>query len=244
MQILYFFFLAGFVLCAPMLAQDVLGGITGTVKDATGAAVPDATVRARNIDTNLEVVQHSQANGSYTVGNIPAGTYRVTFTKDGFETETHTQVLVNANRTTTVDGDMKVGTVSTTVEVTSTPLMNQVDTTNGYVVDQLTIQETPLGTGSFTQLAILSPGVHADFLGGAGSNTGLGNQAIFANGNRDTSNSFSLNGVDTNNLFNGNSTSQVKISAPAARFRPAPRSTAPSARRCPRRRSKPSRKSR
>jgi hypothetical protein len=58
-------------------------------------------------------------------------------------------------------------------------------------------------------LAILSPGVHADFLGGAGSNAGLGNQAIFANGQRDTSNSFSLNGIGTNNLFNGNSTSQV-----------------------------------
>ena len=87
--------------------------------------------------------------------------------------------------------------------------MNQVDTTNGYVVDQLTIQQTPLGTGSFTQLAILSPGVHADFLGGSGSNAGLGNQAIFANGQRDTSNSFSLNGISTNNLFNGNSTSQV-----------------------------------
>ena len=71
------------------------------------------------------------------------------------------------------------------------------------------IEDTPLGTGSFTQLAILSPGVHADFLGGAGSNSGLGNQAIFANGNRDTSNSFSLNGTSTNNLFNGNSTSQV-----------------------------------
>jgi hypothetical protein len=208
-QVVYFLFFASFALRAPMPAQDVLGGITGTVKDATGAGVPDATVRARNIDTNLEVVQHSQSNGSYSVGNIPAGNYRVTFTKEGFETETHTQVLVNANRTTTVDGDLKVGTVATTVEVTATPLMNQVDTTNGYVVDQLTIQETPLGTGSFTQLAILSPGVHADFLGGAGSNSGLGNQAIFANGNRDTSNSFSLNGVDTNNLFNGNSTSQV-----------------------------------
>ena len=208
-QIVCFVFVAGFAVHAPVLAQDVLGGITGTVKDATGAAVPDATVRAHNIGTNLEVVQHTQTNGSYSVPNIPVGSYTVTFTKDGFQTETHTQVLVNANRTTTVDGDLKVGTVSTTVEVTSTPLMNQVDTTNGYVVDQLTIQETPLGTGSFTQLAILTPGVHADMLGGAGSNTGLGNQAIFANGNRDTSNSFSLNGVDTNNLFNGNSTSQV-----------------------------------
>ena len=208
-QIVFFVFFAGFVLRTPLLAQDVLGGITGTVKDATGAAVPDATVRARNIGTNLEVVQHTQTNGSYTVQNVPAGAYRVTFTKEGFETETHTQVLVNANRITTVDGDLKVGTVATTVEVTATPLMNQVDTTNGYVVDQLTIQETPLGTGSFTQLAILTPGVHADMLGGSGSNAGLGNQAIFANGNRDTSNSFSMNGVDTNNLFNGNSTSQV-----------------------------------
>ena len=91
------------------------------------------------------------------------------FTKTGFETETHTQVLVTSDRTTTVDGALKVGAVSTTVEVTATPLMNQTDATNGYVVDQLTIQDTPLGTGSFTQLAILTPGVHADFLAGAGS---------------------------------------------------------------------------
>ncbi|MGA2588960.1 MAG: TonB-dependent receptor [Bryobacteraceae bacterium] len=196
-------------LCLPIRAQDVLGAITGTVRDASGAAVPDATVKARNIDTNLEVTQHTQGNGSYSVSNLPAGTYKLTFTKEGFQTETYTQILVNGNRTTTVEASLRVGAISTTVEVTATPLMNQVDTTNGYVVDQLTIQETPLGTGSFTQLAILTPGVHADMLGGAGSNAGLGNQAIFANGNRDTSNSFSLNGVDTNNLFNGNSTSQV-----------------------------------
>jgi hypothetical protein len=118
-------------------------------------------------------------------------------------------VLVNGDRTTTVDGDLKVGTVATKVDVIATPLMNQVDATTGYVVDQSTIEQTPLGTGSFTQLAILSPGVHADFLGGAGTNAGLGNQAIFANGQRDTSNSFALNGISTNNLFNGNTTSQV-----------------------------------
>jgi len=134
---------------------------------------------------------------------------KLSFTKQGFKSETHTQVLVNSDRTTTVDSVLQLGAVSSTVEVTSTPLMNQVDTTNGYVVDQLTIEQTPLGTGSFTQLAILSPGVHADFLGGAGANAGLGNQAIFSNGQRDTSNSFELNGISTNNLFNGNSTSQV-----------------------------------
>jgi hypothetical protein len=93
------------------------------------------------------------------------------------------------------------------VEVSATSLRNEVDTTNGYIVDELTISRTPLGTGSFTQLAILSPGVSADFLNGSGTNAGLGNQSIFANGQRDTSNSFSLNGVSTNNLLNGKSSS-------------------------------------
>ncbi len=195
--------------CLPLDAQQVLGAITGTVKDASGALVADVTVKAVNSATNLSVSEKTQSNGSYQVSNLPAGIYQLSFSKEGFETETHTAVLVNADRTSTVEGNLRVGAVSTTVEVTATPLMNQVDTTNGYVVDQLTIQDTPLGTGSFTQLAILSPGVHADFLGGGGANTGLGNQAIVANGQRETSNSFSLNGVTTNNLFNGNSTSQV-----------------------------------
>jgi hypothetical protein len=190
-------------------AQQTLGSITGTVTDPSGAIVSDAAVKAVNIATNLEVAAQTKTNGSFVIPDLPAGTYRVTVTKDGFKTEIHTQILVFGNRTTTVDTTLVVGSIGTTVEVNAVPLMNQTDTTIGYVVDTNTIATTPLGTGSFTQLAILSPGVHADFLGGGGANTGLGNQAIFANGNRDTSNSFSLNGVSTNNLFNGNSTSQV-----------------------------------
>jgi len=204
----------GVAFCASLLlvrlgAQQILGAITGTVKDATGASVPGVNVRARNTATNLEVRAETQTNGAYLLSNLPIGTYELSFTKEGFEKESHTAVVVQGDRTTTVDGSLQIGTTTTTVEVTASPLMNQVDTTNGYVVDQLTIEQTPLGTGSFTQLALLSPGVNADFLSGSGTNAGLGNQAIFANGQRDTSNSFSLNGVSTNNLFNGNSTSQV-----------------------------------
>jgi hypothetical protein len=202
--------LSVFLLAIPTAsAQETFGAITGTVTDSTGAVVADATVKARNVGTNQEITQHTDSKGFYSAQNLPVGDYAVSFSKQGFETETHTQILVNGNRTVTVDSTLRIGAVSTMVEVTSTPLMNQTDTTNGYVVDQKVLQETPLGTGSFTQLAILTPGVHADLLGGAGTNAGLGNQAIFANGQRDTSNSFSLNGISTNNLFNGNSTSQV-----------------------------------
>ena len=153
-------------------AQLTLGGITGTVTDPSGAVVSDATVKAVNIATNLEVSAHTKANGSFQIPDLPDGAYRVTVTKDGFKTETHTKILVFGNRTTTVDTTLVVGSISATVEVNAVPLMNQVDTTIGYVVDTQTIETTPLGTGSFTQLAILSPGVHADFLGGGGANTG------------------------------------------------------------------------
>ena len=202
----------GFILSlqAPLaFGQTTLGAINGTVTDASGAVVQGATVSARALATNLEVTAKSKNDGSYEIGDLPIGTYEMKFSRDGFTTAVYPQIIVQGNRSSTVNAKLTAGAVATTVTVNATPLMNQVDTTIGYVVDTNTIATTPLGTGSFTQLAILSPGVHADFLGGGGANTGLGNQAIFANGNRDTSNSFTLNGVSTNNLFNGNSTSQV-----------------------------------
>jgi hypothetical protein len=193
----------------PARAQVVRGSITGTVTDASGAVVPGVKVAVQNVNTGLFETTVTNHTGNYGVSSLPIGSYRVTFSKAGFETQIHSAIVVESNRTSTVSGALRPGALTTTVTVSATPLMNETNTTNGYVVGQRTIQSTPLGTGSFTQLAILSPGVHADFLGGGGSNTGLGNQAIFANGNRDTSNSFSLDGVSTNNLFNGNSTSQV-----------------------------------
>jgi hypothetical protein len=206
--------LFGSVLLAalPLCAQELLGGITGTVTDATGAVVPGANVTVRNLDTNLEVKITASVGGSFLAPNLPSGNYSVSISKEGFKTETHPAIVVQANRTTTVNGRLEVGAVATSVEVTSTPLLNQVDTTNGYVLDSQTILNTPLGTGSFTQLAILSPGVSADFLPGSGSNAGLGNQAIWSNGQRDTSNSFSINGLTNNNLFSGKTGSAASSS--------------------------------
>src|ERR1700719_1083254 len=102
-----------------------------------------------------------------------------------------------------------LGQVGTTVDVQAAPTMNAVDTTNGYILEKEQIDEIPLPTGSFTGLVILSPGVNAELPNGTGANAGLGNQPIWANGQRDTSNTFLLNGVDASNLFNGKSTSQV-----------------------------------
>ena len=118
---------------APALAQQIFGAISGTVQDATGAAVQEVTVKARNVATNLTTTVHSQSSGFYSISNLSTGTYEVTFTKEGFATESHAEVLVNGDRTTTVDASLRVGAVATKVDVVGTPLMNQVDTTTGYV---------------------------------------------------------------------------------------------------------------
>jgi hypothetical protein len=191
------------------LSQQLLGSIEGTVTDASRAALPDVAVKIHNLDTNLEQSSVTSRSGSYRFFNLPIGNYSVTFTKDAFQSEVHSPVQVLANRTSTESAALKVGAVTSSVEVTASNGLNQVDTTNGYVLDQNIISNSPLGTGSFTQLAILSPGVNADLLGGSGSGSGLGNQAIWSNGQRDTSNSFTLNAISGNNLFNGKSTSQV-----------------------------------
>ncbi|MGB9203316.1 MAG: TonB-dependent receptor [Terriglobales bacterium] len=194
------------------VSQQTLGSMNGTVTDSTGAVIQGAAVKARALATNLEITATSKSDGSFSIADLPIGTYEVKFIKDGFETDVHPQIIVQGNRTATVNAKLKPGLVSASVTVEATPLLNETDTTTGYTLNEVQITETPLGTGSFTQLAILSPGVSADLLNTAGTNAGLGNQAIWSNGQRDTSNSFMINGVNANNLFSGKSTSQVTSS--------------------------------
>ena len=193
-------------------AQQTLGAMNGTVTDISGAVVSNAQIKARAVATNLEVNAQSKGDGSFSIADLPIGTYEVRFIKEGFETAVYPNIILQGNRTTTVNARLHPGAVSSQVTVEATPLLNQTDTTTGYTLSEVQINEFPLGTGSFTQLAVLSPGVSADLLNTAGSNAGLGNQAIWANGQRDTSNSFTVNGVYANNIFNGKSTSQVTSS--------------------------------
>jgi hypothetical protein len=201
-----------FFLTCSALGQQTLGALNGTVTDTTGAIVQGATIKAHSADTNLEVTATSKSDGSFSISDLPIGTYALTFTKDGFQAAAYPQIIVQGNRTATVNAKLKPGQVSSTITVESTPLLNETDTANGYTLGTLQIESVPLGTGSFTQLAIQAPGVSADFLSGSGSNEGLGNQGIEANGQRDTSNLFTFNGVNANNLFNGNSTSNISDS--------------------------------
>jgi hypothetical protein len=192
-----------------LLAQQTLGGITGAVTDPSGSVIPNATVTVLDEQTSLTRTLVTNGAGTYSFVNLPIGSYTVTFAATGFETQKTPHITVQGNRTATLNAQLKIASTGQTVEVDATPLMNAVDTTNGYVMDKTQIDTVPLATGSFTGLAVQSAGVNAELSGGTGANSGLGNAPIWANGQRDTSNSFLLNGVDASNLFNGKSTSQV-----------------------------------
>ncbi len=190
-------------------AQQTLGAIVGTVTDPQGGVLPGVAVKAVEEDTHLTRTAETNAEGSYALQDLPIGKYTITFSREGFGAMRFPGIVVQANRTVTLPAQMSVGSVTEAVTVEANPLLNATDTTNGYVLDKAQIESIPLPTGSFTGVAILSPGVNAELPGGTGANSGLGNAPIWANGQRDTSNSFSLNGVDGSNLFNGKSTSQV-----------------------------------
>ncbi len=163
-------------------AQQTLGGIAGTVTDVSGGVLDGVDVKVVQDGTQLTRSARTSATGGYAFSDLPIGSYTVTFTRDGFSVARFPGITVQSDRTVGLPAQMTVGTASESVTVNATPLMNVEDTTNGYVVGKAQIEETPLPTGSFTGLAILSPGVNAELPGGTGVNSGLGNAPIWANG--------------------------------------------------------------
>ena len=127
----------------PYAQAQTLGGITGTVSDKTGGVLPDTLVTIVGDQTQLTRTLKTNANGSYDFVNLPIGTYTLTFTHEGFETQKIPSITVQADRTATINAALPVGKVGTIVEVQAAPLMNAVDTTNGYVLEANQIDSIP-----------------------------------------------------------------------------------------------------
>ena len=84
-------------------SQQTLGGITGTVTDTSGGVLADTSVTLIGDQTTLTRTQKTNSSGSYEFVNLPIGTYTLTFTHDGFETQKIPSILVQANRTVSLN---------------------------------------------------------------------------------------------------------------------------------------------
>src|ERR1700753_3343671 len=104
--------LAALLLPLASTAQQTLGGITGTVIDPAGSAVPGAQVKATSEETGLEREAKTNNQGNYQLNDLPIGKYTVTFTLQGFSTEKVPGILVQADRTVSLQGQLAVGAVA------------------------------------------------------------------------------------------------------------------------------------
>jgi Carboxypeptidase regulatory-like domain/TonB-dependent Receptor Plug Domain len=181
-------------------AQEVTGGITGTVTDPSHAVVPNAKVTATDVARGTVWPTTTNSVGVYNFPRLPAGTYRVKVSAKGFATSTKPAFGLQMNQVARVDFQLQVGTTTQTVVVTGTPPLLQTDTMQrGFVTNSNFNVNLPLATRNFIQLTLLAPGVTtpdpSSFRNG--QRTGGGGRP-YVNGNREEANNFLLDGIDNN----------------------------------------------
>jgi Carboxypeptidase regulatory-like domain len=188
------------VWCVPSFGQVLKGSISGTVTDPQGAVVSGAQVKATQIETATVLTSTSDTSGSFHFNLIPAGTYKIEVSAQGFKTAVQNNVLVSAGRDSGV-GLMKlsVGDASTTVEVTSdAPLIEttQSQVTNTFSGTQLTTFAGLQENEGLDNLALFVPGVVAARDNGFSNANGGGGFSV--NGLRGRNNDQQIDGQNNN----------------------------------------------
>lgn len=142
-----------------LVAQDTTGSIQGTVTDSSGAAIPDATVKATNTATGISQNATSDAQGRFRVAQLPIGPYDLQAEKMGFKTALRKGVEITVGSQLVADFSLTVGEV--TQSVTIEGQVAQVETTSATIsnlVSQTQIRDLPLNGRNYEQLILLAPG--------------------------------------------------------------------------------------
>ena len=190
-----------FLMSAMLVGQTFRGTILGTVTDPGGLLVAGATVRVRNVATGLERTSTTTGDGSYSIPELPGGSYTVAISQPGFQTSITTNVEVNVATERRIDVQLKTGQVTQMVEVSGGDLP-QIETTSndlGGVLTSKGVEDLPVNGRDYTKLIFLNPGV-------AGSPDQItdspGSFGEFSmNGARGRSNNYLLDGTDMNDGY-------------------------------------------
>src|SRR5438093_1746754 len=192
-------------LAAPQTAeaQVLYGSIVGDVKDASGAAIPGATVIVTNKGTNLTRQFITDETGGYRFTDLPTGNYNRNVGQPGFKTFDQTDVPVRLNNVTRVDVVLEVGAAAETVTVTAAPPVLQTDTSEVHAdlaANELENLPVPLGR-NYQQVYRTLPG----FSPPVNSHSVPTNPAraleFNVNGTSDNQNNTRVDGVSTYNVF-------------------------------------------
>jgi outer membrane receptor protein involved in Fe transport len=151
-------------------AQTPSATLVGRITDASRAAVAGAVVETRNTGTNETRTAQSQADGEYTVSNLPPGTYEITIDKPGFRRLRESGLELQVEQTARIDAQLQVGTLAESIDVKAdAPLLNTETSSRGDVITSRELTEMPLNGRDFNDLAFLVAGVQPAEQGGKGS---------------------------------------------------------------------------
>ncbi len=188
--------------------------LAGTVKDATGAVLPNATVVLHNNGTGTDRTINSDGAGQYVVPSLAPGDYRISVTAPGFNSYIVKSYVLQVDQKATLDVPLAPASTGQTVEVEGTAPALQTETiTVGQVIDARTVQEVPLNGRHFLDLTVLTAGgVTAPATGSlTAPSRGLGANSFVTAGNREDSVNFQINGVNLNDMVQNQITFQPSI---------------------------------
>src|ERR1700730_17701329 len=205
--------LIGSMAIVPLFAQKITGDISGTVTDASNAAVGGAVVRAVNARAAETKSATTNVSDFFRIVNLNPGQYRLSVEAPGFKTMER-QASVDIALTTQSDFSLQVGTKTETVEVQDVaPLVEATEDRLSTLFVQREVQDLPNNGGDFNNLLDGVPGVQRS--------PGGGFQSLNINGQRATSNNFAVDGIPNNDRYYGESSlGQAAISGTAAALIP------------------------
>jgi len=185
-RLLFVVFLAGGVMA---WSQATTGSISGHVSDPAGKVVQGAQVAIHDVDTGIETTATTDQSGEFDLTALPPGHYTIAVEAPGFATSTIPAFDLNIDQKARFDISMKVGAVTSNVEVSgSAPILQTEGAETGQVIDGRELTDLPLEGRNFTSLMLLVPGV--------GNGGGGNNLNISVDGQREFSNSVEINGTE------------------------------------------------
>jgi hypothetical protein len=189
--------------CTAFGQGGATGTVLGTVTDSTGAVIPNATVTITNTGTGVSHKATTSSSGDYSVPDLIPGPYSVTIEAPGFSKETVGGVVLGVAQQARVNGSLKTGAETETVQVNASAVVLDTDTAAvTQLVTQKQVDQLPLNGRNFLNLLFIGAGA-VQTVGEQGQmRQGEGN-AISINGARPESNNYTLDGmVNTDTALN------------------------------------------
>ncbi len=185
---------------APATRAQVSASIKGSIADPSGAPVPSATVKARNLETGAVRGATSDEEGGFLILALPVGDYEVRVAKFGFQDAIRSGLHLVIGEEASVDLRLQISGVTSAISVTGdAPMVSTTTSDISGLVGEQAVKNLPLNGRSYDLLLPLNPGI-VNFTSQKTGGTGISNSSTANNfavaGNRPQQNLFLLNGVE------------------------------------------------